>query len=167
MIRGGARVADMTSQNPNVLPDPSTPFGELVRRRLREERTIWLTTIGRSGTPQPNPVWFLWQEDPGAEHGDGSFLIYNKNDATRLRDLTARPRVSLNFDRLPEGRGVVVFTGSAELLKDHPPAHEVPEYAAKYEAAAARSTNGEKTLQEFLRDYSVVTRIRPDRVRGF
>lgn len=157
----------MTSQNANVLPDPSTPFGELVRRRLREESTVWLTTVGPSGTPQPNPVWFLWQEDPGAGPGEGSFLIYNKNDATRLRGVTARPRVSLNFDRLPDGGGVVVFTGSIELLKDHPPADQVPEYAAKYEQLAARITSGEKTLAVFMRDYSVATRIRPDRVRGF
>jgi PPOX class probable F420-dependent enzyme len=157
----------MTSQNPHVLPDPSTPFGELVRRRLREESTVWLTTVGPSGTPQPNPVWFLWQEEPGGEHGGGSFLIFNKNDATRLRSLTARPRVSLNFDRLPSGGGVVVFTGSVELLKDHPPADEVPEYAAKYEQLVAQIAKREKTVGQFLRDYSVATRVRPDRVRGF
>lgn len=156
----------MTSQNSHVLPDPATPFGELVRRRLREESTVWLTTVGPSGTPQPNPVWFLWQEDPGAS-GEGSFLIFNKNDAARLRGLTARPRVSLNFDRLPAGGGVVVFTGTAELLKDHPPADEVPEYAAKYEQLVAQMTNREKTLAQFVRDYSVATRVRPDRVRGF
>ena len=23
----------------------------------------WMTTVGDDGTPQPNPVWFLWDED--------------------------------------------------------------------------------------------------------
>src|SRR6266581_1156609 len=42
------------------LPDPSTPFGERVARRLRDERLIWLTTVDAKGIPQPTPVWFLW-----------------------------------------------------------------------------------------------------------
>ena len=28
--------------------------------RLTGEMTIWLTTVGRDGTPQPNPAGFLW-----------------------------------------------------------------------------------------------------------
>jgi hypothetical protein len=43
----------------DVLPDPETPFGEKVARRLRTEMVIWFTTVGADGTPQPNPVWFL------------------------------------------------------------------------------------------------------------
>ena len=34
--------------------------GERVRRRLTGEMTTWLTTVGRAGTPQPDPVGFLW-----------------------------------------------------------------------------------------------------------
>ena len=40
-----------------VLPfealDPATPFGQMIVRRLQEERLIWLTTIDQSGVPQP------------------------------------------------------------------------------------------------------------------
>ena len=43
-----------------VLPDPATPFGACVAQRLREDAVIWLTTVAANGTPQPNPVWFLW-----------------------------------------------------------------------------------------------------------
>jgi len=151
--------------NENVLPDPSTPFGESVRRRLRDEEVIWLTTVGPSGTPQPNPVWFLWQEDePGSESGGGSFLIYHLDTAARLKTFQARPRVSLNFNTVGGG-GVVVFSGEVEILEGHPPAHEVPDYAAKYEPRVADiSENG---LEGFMSKYSVVTRIRPTRVRGF
>jgi hypothetical protein len=46
----------------DVLPDPATAFGERVRQRLREEQVIWFSTAGGDGTPQPNPVWFLWDD---------------------------------------------------------------------------------------------------------
>jgi hypothetical protein len=32
-----------------VIPDRATAFGERVRRRLTDEMTIWLTTVGRDG----------------------------------------------------------------------------------------------------------------------
>ena len=35
-------------------------YGERVRWRLTGEMTIWLTTVGRDGTPQPNPAGFGW-----------------------------------------------------------------------------------------------------------
>ena len=31
-------------------------YGERLRRRLTGEMTIWLTTVGRDDTPQPNPA---------------------------------------------------------------------------------------------------------------
>jgi len=33
-------------------------YGERVRRPLTGEMTIWLTTAGRDGTPQPHPAGF-------------------------------------------------------------------------------------------------------------
>ncbi|HEU5025935.1 MAG TPA: hypothetical protein VFV01_13535 [Spirillospora sp.] len=47
-----------------VIPDRATALGERVRRRLTRETTIRLTTVGRDGTPQPNPVGFLWDGGP-------------------------------------------------------------------------------------------------------
>jgi PPOX class probable F420-dependent enzyme len=147
----------------HVLPEPTTHFGQAVRTRLREERIIWLTTVGASGTPHPNPVWFLWQEDQDSDWGDGSFLIYHDNSAARLRTLTERPRVSLNFNSI-EGGGIIVFTATVEVLEDHPPAHRVPEYAEKY--GPRIEANGRK-LEEFMARYTIATRIRPEKVRGF
>jgi PPOX class probable F420-dependent enzyme len=156
----------MTTDGKHVLPDPATPYGEAVRRRLREEEAIWLTTVSASGVPQPNPVWFLWQEDEGDEWGDGSFLIYHDNSASRLKTLVERPTVALNFDgsRYLE---VMVFRGEVEILKDAPSTHEVPEYVAKYAEHVATITKGGQSLEEFMARYSVVSRIRPTRVRGF
>lgn len=163
----------MTSTH--VLPDPATPYGEQIRHRLRTEEVVWLTTVGASGTPQPNPVWFLWQPDADSADsadsadgwGDGSFLIYNDDRAARLETFRERPRVSLNFNTDAAGDSIAVFTGLVEVLAGFPPAHEVPAFVEKYTAGVARLTGGEKTLAEFMGAYSVATRIRPTRVRGW
>jgi hypothetical protein len=34
-----------------VIPGRATAYGERVRLRLTNEMTIWLTTVGRDGTP--------------------------------------------------------------------------------------------------------------------
>ena len=45
-----------------VLPDPGTEFGARVARRLHEDAIAWLTLTDQAGTPQPAPVWFLWDD---------------------------------------------------------------------------------------------------------
>ncbi len=70
------------------LPDPSTPFGERIARRLRNERLMWLTTVDANGMPQPTPVWFLWDE------ATSTILIYSRSDAKRLEQLLILPRTS-------------------------------------------------------------------------
>ena len=35
-------------------------YGERGCRRLADEMTIWLRTVGPDGTPQPNPAGFGW-----------------------------------------------------------------------------------------------------------
>ena len=81
--------------------DTTTPFGERAQRRLREAMVAWLTTTSEDGTPQPVPVWFLWD-------GADSFLLYSKPGTAKLRNIAARPRVSLNLDGNGEGGDVVV-----------------------------------------------------------
>ena len=155
----------MTTEH--ILPEPGTPLGDSLRERLRTEEVIWLTTVGATGTPQPNPVWFLWQPDEDDAWGDGSFLIYNDDRAARVETFLRRPRVSLNFNTDAAGDSIAVFTGSVEVVAGHPAAHEVPAYVEKYTAGVARVTGGEQSLEEFMARYSVVTRIRPTRVRGW
>jgi PPOX class probable F420-dependent enzyme len=141
----------------DVLPPAGTPFGDRVRQRLRDERVIWLTTVGADGTPQPNPVWFLWQ-DPS------SLLIYNRAEAHRLAHIARNSRVALHLDGDGQGGNIVVLTGSASVVSDHPLAHEHPEYIAKYEAAAARVGG---TPAEFAAQYPVALIVHVDKVRGF
>ena len=140
----------------SVLPSSSTPFGERVERRLREEKIIWLTTTGADGTPQPNPVWFLWDGD--------SFLVYSLPDAARLPHIQRTPRVALHFDGNGKGGDIVVFTGEARVSQDDPPADQLPVYVEKYKDFIARSFG---TPADFAAKYSVALRITPTKVRGF
>jgi PPOX class probable F420-dependent enzyme len=139
-----------------VLPDPSTPFGERVARRLRAERVIWLTTVGADGTPQPNPVWFLWDDD--------SFLVYNRADAKRLEHIARNPRVAFNFDGNGSGGDIIVITGDARITQDDPPADRHPTYAEKYADFIARRY---ETPAKFAAAYPVTLRVMPTRIRGF
>jgi PPOX class probable F420-dependent enzyme len=149
---------------PHVLPDAATEFGAAVRSRLGSEQFIWLTTVSSSGTPQPIPVWFVWQEDDA--WGDGSFLIYHITGSARARSLRERPRVSLHFNGSADGEsGIVVFTGTVEILADGPRPEDVPAYAEKYGHVTA-VTSRHTTLAEFMSTYGIVSRVRPSRVRG-
>ena len=139
------------------LSDPSTPFGERVLRRLRDERLIWLTTVDAKGMPQPTPVWFLWDE------ATSTILIYSRADAKRLAHLQQDPRVALNFDGNGRGGDIIVITGQAQVSSDDPPADRLPIYVEKYRDFIARSY---ATPEKFASIYSVTLRIRPGAIRG-
>jgi PPOX class probable F420-dependent enzyme len=117
----------------DVIPDRATAFGERVRRRLTDEMTIWLTTVGRDGTPQPNPVGFLWD-------GGDSLLIYSQTAASRLANIRRQPLVSLNFDS-NGGDDIVVLTGTAEIVDHFPAVPGNPAWLEKY-GSRARSVRG-------------------------
>ena len=139
------------------LPDSSTPFGERVARRLRDERLIWFTTVDAKGMPQPTPVWFLWDET------NSTMLIYSRADAKRLVHLQQNPRVALNFDGNGTGGDIIVITGEARVSTDDPPADRLPIYAEKYRDFIARRY---ETPEKFASIYPIALRIRPISVRG-
>jgi PPOX class probable F420-dependent enzyme len=138
----------------SFLPDPATAFGERVARRLRDEIVIWYTSVGRDGTPQPNPVWFWWDGE--------TFLVYNRPGAGRVAHAASRPRVALHFDGNGRGGDIVVFTGTARVAPDVPPPHAHPEYLDKYRREIARVSG---TPEAFSEQYPVPIRVHPDRVR--
>lgn len=142
---------------PFQLPDPSTPFGERVARRLRDERLIWLTTVDANGMPQPNPVWFLWDETTS------TVLIYSLTNAKRLAHVQHNPKVALNFDGNGQGGDIIVITGEAHVSSNDPPADQLPAYVEKYRDFIAR---GFGTPENFASKYSVPLRIRPIALRG-
>ena len=140
----------------DVLPDPSGPFGQRVRDRLETERVVWFTTIGADGTPQPNPVWFVW--------ADGGFLIYNMANARRLDHILGRPQVSLHFNSTSQGADVVVFRGLARPVDTQPPPHENTAFVAKYRDAM-KAVSG--SLEAFSAAYPRVVRVEVNGVRGY
>ncbi|HEY0118437.1 MAG TPA: TIGR03667 family PPOX class F420-dependent oxidoreductase [Cellulomonas sp.] len=135
---------------------PDTPLGARVRTRLRDEQLVWLTTVAEDGTPQPNPVWFLWD-------GADSVIVYNDNRARRLGRLTAGGRVSLNFQAGAGGGDVVVLTGTAAHAPDVPAPADNADYLAKY--ADGIAALGGPAI--FAGRYDVPVRIRIEHVRGF
>jgi len=137
------------------LIDTSTEFGERAVRRLRDEKLAWLTTVDAAGTPQPVPIWFLWD-------GEDGILLYSRPDTPKLRAIERNPRVSLHLDGNGLGGDIVVVTGEAAVSYG-PPAHELPAYVAKYTWGFERNR---WTPEQFAGMYSVPIRIRMRRVRG-
>ena len=136
---------------------PQGAFGERVTDRLRDERVLWLTTVGADGTPQPNPVWFLWEEP-------STILVYNRTDANRLTHIATRPRVALNFDGDGKGSNIIVLTGAARVVDARPLPHSHSSYLAKYESAMIRVGG---SVEGFSAQYPVAMEIAIDRIRGF
>ncbi|MHB8596978.1 MAG: TIGR03667 family PPOX class F420-dependent oxidoreductase [Ktedonobacteraceae bacterium] len=139
------------------LPDPTTPFGERVARRLRDERLIWLTTIDGKGMPQPNPVWFLW------DAATTTFLVYSRADAKRLTHIQQNPRVALNFDGNGSGGDIIVIPAMAQVSAEDPSADKLPAYVEKYGDFIATRYD---TPENFASIYSVALRIHPIAIRG-
>ncbi|HLB50048.1 MAG TPA: TIGR03667 family PPOX class F420-dependent oxidoreductase [Anaerolineales bacterium] len=134
--------------------DFSTDLGKRAAGRLAKEKVIWLTTVGADGTPQPNPVWFLWESD--------SFLIYTQPRSIKVRNIRHNPNVALHFnDR--DGDDVVVFTGEARFESQVSP-EPLAAYLEKYREGIPAIG---MTPESFAQSYSVVIRATPNKMRGF
>ncbi len=134
--------------------DFSTDLGKRAAERLAKEKVIWLTTVGAEGTPQPNPVWFLWEND--------SFLIYTQPASIKVRNLTRNPKVSLHFNSDEDGEDVVVFTGEARFESRVAPAAAA--YLEKYREGIPAIG---MTPETFAQSYSIAIRVAPNKMRGF
>lgn len=136
--------------------DGNTDFGKRVIHRLEHEEVIWLTTAQANGRPQPNPVWFLWE--------NGTILIYTQPNSHKLRNLASNPKVSIHFNSDESGGDVIIFAGEATIDKSTPPADQNPAYVAKYRQGIAGIG---MTPESMAQSYSVPVRVRPTKVRGF
>ncbi len=137
--------------------DADTEFGARAARRLREDMTAWLTSMDRAGTPQPAPVWFLWNA------GDSSVLLYSQPNAKRLNRIRTNPRGSLHLNDDGEGHDFVVLTGTVEQAPGVPPAHEHPAYVDKYADWMTRLFG---SAERFSSMFSVPLLFSATRVRG-
>lgn len=137
--------------------DWESAFGRAVKQQLETQYVIWLTTVDASLTPQPRPVWFIWQDD--------SVLIFSQAKAHKLKHIAKHPRVALHFNTDRSGdKHVMIFTGEALIDPDIPGAHQVADYLAKYKDGITALGS---TPEEFSREYSVAIKIRPTQVRGW
>jgi PPOX class probable F420-dependent enzyme len=139
-----------------TLVDPHTAFGARVAAHLRDDVVAWLTTVAPGGTPQPSPVWFLWD-------GADEVVVYSRA-SQRTTNLAGNPRVSLNFPGDDRGGDIVIFSGDARIDPDAPPADEMPAYLEKYAEHIALQGS---TPAEFAAAYRVAVRVTLTRLRGF
>ncbi len=137
--------------------DLTSEFGRAVKQHLENQYVIWLTTVDAKLTPQPRPVWFVWQDD--------SFLIFSQPQAHKVSHIRKNPNVALHFNTDETGdKHVIVFTGQASIEPNGLQAHQVPAYFAKYKDGIS---NLGMTPEEFSRDYSTAIEIKPTDMRGW
>jgi PPOX class probable F420-dependent enzyme len=138
--------------------DLNSKFGRVVKKRLKSEYFVWLTTVDSKGTPQPRPVWFIWEDD--------SFLIFSQPNAYKVKHLRNNPKVSLHFNTMDEAgeKNVIILIGEASVDKKVSPAHKVTAYLKKYKTGIIGL---KMTPEGFGSDYSAAIRIKPTEVRGW
>ena len=135
--------------------DTTTEFGQRVQRRLRDETIGWLTTVGPDGTPQPSPIWFLWDGE--------TILIYSQPNTPKVRNIERNGRVALNLDGDGRGGDIVILTGAARVDRDAPGAADHTEYLEKYRQGIERIG---MTPEQFAASYSEPIRMTPAKLRG-
>ena len=138
--------------------DLNSKFGRVIKKHLKNEYFVWLTTVDSKGTPQPRPVWFVWD--------DNSFLVFSQPNAYKVKHLQNNPKVSLHFNTIDDAgeKHVIIFTGEASFDEKIPPAHKLPAYLKKYKTEI---TGLKMTPEGFRNEYSRAIRIKPTEVRGW
>ncbi len=134
--------------------DTTTASGARAMERLRTELIAWLTTVAPDGQPQSSPVWFLWE--------DGEIVVCSLATTPRVRNVRANPRVALNLNSDVVGGDVATLEGGARVEGTELAAATEAAYRAKYDA---KIDEYGWTWESFRRDYPLVIRIRPTRVR--
>ena len=138
--------------------DFTSEFGQTVKRHIDEEYFIWLTTVDSNLTPQPRPVWFIWQDD--------SFLIFSEPKAHKVRHIMEHPNVALHFNTTDKKgeQDVVVILGTAVIDPSVSSVHNVPAYVKKYRKGLV---DLKMSPEEMGKRYSVAIRVSPASVRGW
>ena len=127
-----------------------------VEARLHTNLMAWLTTVNPAGRPDSVPVWFLLRDDD-------SVLVYSQPGKAKLRNIDANPHVALGLDVTDIGRDIIRIEGTAVTVPGHPPADQVPAYAAKY---AERIGAIFGTVERFAEAFSEAIVITPTRLHA-
>lgn len=134
-----------------------TRFGRHAKRRLRQERIVWLTTVASDDddAPLPRPVWFHW---------DGrTVLILSQRGKAKLRHISRNPRVALNFNTDDGGGDVIVILGDAHILARQP-RRRIAAYVKKYKGGIKELG---MTVDKFKDSFAVPIQVIPRLLRGF
>lgn len=147
-----------------MLPNLDTEKTTHADRRLREETTIWLTTVRADGQPQTSPVGFVW---------DGArFLILSEPGSPKVANLRRNPKVALHLDleQDPKDGGVLTLEGTA-TIQVPPPGAAAPlsedERAAYLDRYLDAIHDSGLSPEAALTHYSAVIRVTPTRARSY
>lgn len=139
------------------MSDAKSKLESKAKRLIKNEYVVWLTTVDSDHTPQPRPVWFIWDKD--------AFLVYSQPKAHKVQHIKQNDSVSLHFNTDETGdKNVIVYIGKAVLDTNSLPAHKVPAYLRKYRKGIKELG---MTVEQFSNDYSVAIRIKPTSLRGW
>lgn len=138
--------------------DWNTKFGRVVRKLLKSEYFIWLTTVDSTGTPQPRPVWFIVEGD--------TILIFSQAKAHKIKHIQKNPNVSLHFNTEDEKgeKRIVILTGTAIIDRDSSPTNKIRAYMRKYKNGIIELN---ATPEQFANEYSIAIRIALTNLRGW
>lgn len=95
---------------------------EDARRRLLDERNVWLSCLRRDGSPHLTPIWFVYH--------DTMIWLCCSEKAAKTRNVARDSRVSV---ALQDGDHPLVAEGNAAVFEDAWPQAVVHEFARKYE----------------------------------
>lgn len=126
-----------------------------IQQAVEKAYVIWFTTVRADGTPQPTPVWFVWDKD--------SFLIYTTANAQKYRNIQANAKVALNLDDTDNGNHYTVFFGEAVVDSNTPAPSKMPAYIEKYRQGIS---DIDMTPDSFDAQFTIPIRIKPTHVRG-
>ena len=139
------------------MSDSKAKLERKAKKMIKNEYVIWLTTVDSARTPQPRPVWFIWDND--------SFLIFSQPKAHKVQHLRQNDSVSLHFNTDKTGdKDVIVYIGKAVLDSNTPSANKVSAYLKKYREGIKEIG---MTPEKFGSEYSVVIRVKPTSLRGW
>jgi PPOX class probable F420-dependent enzyme len=137
--------------------DTSTTFGAAVIERLEAQKLAWLTTVDSRGTPQPNPVWFIWD--------GGVIYIFSKPNQAKLSNIARSGHIAFNLEATADEEHVTILTGQAEIIaRTDLPADILDRYAERYTAGMKGI---QMTRAEYEAAYTIPIRFTPEKLRGW
>ncbi|MFN8371802.1 MAG: TIGR03667 family PPOX class F420-dependent oxidoreductase [Anaerolineae bacterium] len=133
------------------MPADLSKFAE----RIHNAYYLWFTTVRADGTPQPTPVWFIYE--------NGTFLLYTIPNSQKVKNIRHNNKVALSLSEDAEGEKYFVIMGEAAVDDSTPSPDKNTTYLAKYGQGIL---NIDMTVESFTNMFSLPLRITPTAVRG-